>query len=176
MWAAFCVGKWSILPNLYFYFSSASCAAPSFVCVIFIDRYHSIAFLSMALAPMKALANRFVLDVFVIIERAINGNICCIIISEIFISRSIICIGNTFHEWGFQSLVAFFRLLLSSTTSVITTSGCMATLHCIVKLSPQTSHSVHLDWPLSRFYFYALHSVFSHIILLNIFADVVLKT
>jgi hypothetical protein len=36
-------------------------------------RYHSIAFLSMALAPMKTLANRLVLDVFVIIERAING-------------------------------------------------------------------------------------------------------
>lgn len=35
--------------------------------------YHSIAFLSMALAPMKTLANLFVLDVFVIIERAING-------------------------------------------------------------------------------------------------------
>jgi len=32
-----------------------------------------MAFLSMALAPMKTLANRFVLDVFVIIERAING-------------------------------------------------------------------------------------------------------
>jgi hypothetical protein len=27
----------------------------------------------MALAPMKTLANLFVLDVFVIIERAING-------------------------------------------------------------------------------------------------------
>jgi hypothetical protein len=27
----------------------------------------------MALAPMKTLANRFVLDVFVVIERAING-------------------------------------------------------------------------------------------------------
>jgi hypothetical protein len=29
----------------------------------------------MALAPMKKLANRFVLDVFVIIERAINGTV-----------------------------------------------------------------------------------------------------
>jgi hypothetical protein len=29
----------------------------------------------MALAPMKTLANRFVLDVFVIIERAINGTV-----------------------------------------------------------------------------------------------------
>jgi len=37
------------------------------------ELYHSIAFLSMALAPMKTLANRLVLDVFIIIERAING-------------------------------------------------------------------------------------------------------
>lgn len=56
------------------YFSSVSLRfVSSIVCVILIDRYHSIAFLSMALAPMKALGNRFILDVFVIIERAING-------------------------------------------------------------------------------------------------------
>ena len=42
--------------------------------------------------------------------------------------------------------------------------------------APNTLHIFHLDWLLSRFYSYALHSVFFRIILLNIFEDAVLKT
>ena len=42
--------------------------------------------------------------------------------------------------------------------------------------APNTLHIFYLDWLLSRFYSYALHSVFFRIILLNIFEDAVLKT
>ncbi len=99
---------------------------------------------------------------------------CCIVISEVLISRWIICIGYTFSVWGFQSLIAFLRLLFSSSTFVFSTARCMATLHCTVILLPE--HIFILDWLLSRFYSYALHSVFFRIILLNIFVDAVLKT
>jgi len=39
----------------------------------------------MALAPMKTVANQFVLDVFVIIERAINGIVLQLDVSHSFI-------------------------------------------------------------------------------------------
>jgi len=88
----------------------------------------------MALAPMKTLANRFVLDVFVIIERAING---------IVYEQRDTTLSNFVCWWQFLSrdeeyfsrIYCTCRPLFSSAFISINSSGCVAALHCMSSIS-----------------------------------------
>ena len=139
-------------------------------------RYHSIAFLSMALAPMKTLANRFVLDVFVIIERAING-----IVHE----QHDTTLSNVVCWWQFLSIrmksifLAFISLaghyFQAHSSASIPQDAWQRCIVCRPFLTRDAS-SICLVWLLFRFYCCAPLSDSSRIILWNIFVDDVLKT
>lgn len=125
---------------------------------------------------MKTLANQFVLDVFVIIERAINGIVLQHDVSHSFIYQwwHLFSSGTLMMSVFFVTHQCICRLLFSSASCCVTSAGCMAALHCIV--SRFLILPVFQSLTLLRFYCCALHSVCFRIILLNIFADGVLRT